>query len=67
VPTGTGHAIRLCRGVEDTQEPMHTSFGVHGLCDYPAIHYSEPVLISDNGEEVTMHAISIQKPQNQDH
>ena len=32
--------------LEDSQEPMHTSSGVPGLCGYPAIHFFGLALIS---------------------
>ena len=46
MPTGTSHAIWGVGWIEDPQEPMHTNFGVPGLCGYPTILYYVPVLIS---------------------
>ena len=46
MPTGTGHTIWRHGEVEDTQEPMHTKFGVPGLTGCLAIHYFVLALLS---------------------
>ena len=37
MPTGAGHTTPWSRGIEDTQEPMHTILGVPGLRGHPDI------------------------------